>query len=167
MKTGLLEKKDRILSFLSNISWRKMGFIHSFLLSSKLTENLTLSTVTSTLHEPVSIRRQDVLRVVWGHDHRLSTTAAWVLSPHHLSHCQPGTSSHWRWEEKGTTEDEMVGWHHRLNQWTWVWVNSGSWWWTGRPGVLQSMGLQRVGHNWVTELNWKQLKVCDNLLQHE
>ena len=38
-------------------------------------------------------------------------------------------------------------------QWTWVWVNSGSWWWTGRPGVLQSMGSQRVGHNWATELN--------------
>ena len=39
-------------------------------------------------------------------------------------------------------------------QWTGVWVNSGSWRWTGRPGVLQSMGLQRVGHDWVTELNW-------------
>ena len=36
-------------------------------------------------------------------------------------------------------------------QWTWVWVNSGSWWWTGRPGVLQFMGLQRVRHNWATE----------------
>ena len=57
----------------------------------------------------------------------------------------------WRWEEKGTTEDEMVGWHHRLNG-KWVWVNSGSWWWTGWPGLLQSMGLQRVGHDWVTEL---------------
>ena len=39
------------------------------------------------------------------------------------------------------------------HQWTWVWVNSGSWWWTGRPGVLQFMGSQRVGHDWVTELN--------------
>ena len=39
-------------------------------------------------------------------------------------------------------------------QWTWVWVNSGSWWWTGRHGVLQSMGSQRVGHDWATELNW-------------
>ena len=39
-------------------------------------------------------------------------------------------------------------------QWTGVWVNSGNWWWTGRPGVLQSTGLQRVGHNWKTELNW-------------
>ena len=41
--------------------------------------------------------------------------------------------------------------------WTWVWVNSGSWWWTGRPDVLQFMGSQRVGHNWVTELNWTEL----------
>ena len=39
-------------------------------------------------------------------------------------------------------------------QWLWVWVVSGSWWWTGRPGVLQFMRLQRVGHDWVTELNW-------------
>ena len=39
-----------------------------------------------------------------------------------------------------------------LTQWTWVWVNSGSWWWTGRPGVLRFMGLQRVGHGWATEL---------------
>ena len=39
-------------------------------------------------------------------------------------------------------------------QWTWVWVNSGNWWWTGRPGVLQFMGLKRVRHDWVTELNW-------------
>ena len=46
------------------------------------------------------------------------------------------------------------GWMASLTQWTWVWVNSRSWWWTRRPGVLQSMGLQRVGHNWVTELNW-------------
>ena len=43
-------------------------------------------------------------------------------------------------------------------QWTWVWVNSGSWWWTGRPGVLQSMGSQRVGHDWVTKLNWYMFK---------
>ena len=42
-------------------------------------------------------------------------------------------------------------------RWTCVWVSSGSWWWTGRPGVLQSMGLQRVGHDWVTELNWNWL----------
>ena len=49
------------------------------------------------------------------------------------------------------------GWMASPTQWTWVWVNSGSWWWTGRPGVLQSMGSQRVGHNWATELNWSVL----------
>ena len=43
-------------------------------------------------------------------------------------------------------------------RWTRVWVNSGSWWWTGRPGVLQFMGLLRVGHDWATELNWIFLK---------
>ena len=43
-------------------------------------------------------------------------------------------------------------------RWTWVWVNSGSWWWTGRPGVLRFMGLQRVRHDWATELNWAILE---------
>ena len=46
------------------------------------------------------------------------------------------------------------GWMASPTWWTWVWVNSGSWWWTGRPGVLWFMGLQRVGHDWVTEMNW-------------
>ena len=44
-----------------------------------------------------------------------------------------------------------------MTRWTWVWVNSGSWWWTGRPGVLRFMGLQRVRHDWATELNWTDL----------
>ena len=42
-------------------------------------------------------------------------------------------------------------------QWTWVWVNSGSWLWTGKPGGLQSTGLQRVGHDWATELDWTEV----------
>ena len=68
----------------------------------------------------------------------------------------PDARKDWRQEEeKVTTEHEMVGW-------TWVWASSRSWWWTGRPGVLQSMGLQRVRHNWATELNWCQLNVQNN-----
>ena len=53
------------------------------------------------------------------------------------------------------------GWHRvrcwmaSPTQWAWVWVSSGSWWWTRRPGVLQCMGSQRVGHDWATELNWR------------
>ena len=46
------------------------------------------------------------------------------------------------------------GWMVSQTQWTWVWVNSGSWWWTGRPGMLQSMGSQRLRRYWATELNW-------------
>ena len=48
------------------------------------------------------------------------------------------------------------GWMASPTQWTCVWVNSGSWWWTGRPGMLKSMGSQRVGHDWMTELNWTE-----------
>ena len=50
------------------------------------------------------------------------------------------------------TEDEMVG-MVLLTRWTWVWASFRGWWWTGKPGVLQSMGLQRVGHDWATEPN--------------
>ena len=57
--------------------------------------------------------------------------------------------------KKGTIEDEMVGWHYWLGGHE-FWANSGSWWWTGKPGMLQSMGLQRVRHNWVTECNWTE-----------
>ena len=49
---------------------------------------------------------------------------------------------------------------------SWVWVNSGCWWWTGRPGVLQFMGLERVRHNWATELNWTCIKLGKKFLNH-
>ena len=51
------------------------------------------------------------------------------------------------------------GWMASLTQWTRVWVNSGSWWWTGRPAVLRSMESQRLGHDWATDLNWWSLMV--------
>ena len=67
----------------------------------------------------------------------------------------------WCWErlkaEREGDDRGWDGWMASLPQWMWVWVNSGSWWWTGRPGVLQSMGSQRVGRDWATELNWTEL----------
>ena len=61
----------------------------------------------------------------------------------------------WYWErlKVGGEGDgrEGDGWMASLIQWTWVWVNSRNWWWTGSPGLLQSMGFQRVGHDWATE----------------
>ena len=62
----------------------------------------------------------------------------------------PDAGKEWG-QEEGMTEDEMARWHHWI-RWTWVWVDSGSWWWTGRPGMLWFMGSQRVGHDWATEL---------------
>ena len=58
------------------------------------------------------------------------------------------------------------GWMASLTRRVWVWVNSGSWWWTGRPGVLRFMGLQRVGHDWATELTQLNLKINQTRLSN-
>ena len=64
----------------------------------------------------------------------------------------------WHWEGLGAggegDDRGWDGWMASLTRWTWVWVNSGSWWWTGRPGVLRFMGSQRVRHGWATDLIW-------------
>ena len=64
----------------------------------------------------------------------------------------------WCWEglgARGEGDDRgWDGWMASLTQRTWVWVNSGSWWWTGRPGMLRFIGSQRVGHDWATDLIW-------------
>ena len=66
----------------------------------------------------------------------------------------------WCWEGLGIggegDDRGWDGWIASLTRWTWVWVNCGSWWWTGRPGMLRFMGLQRVKHDWATELNWSE-----------
>ena len=83
-----------------------------------------------------------------------NTLATWCQERTHLK--RP-----WCWErEKAGREGDDRGWDGWMaspTRWTWVWVDSGSGWWTGRPGVLQFMGSQRVGHDWVTGLNWTEL----------
>ena len=82
-----------------------------------------------------------------------------VLWPPHAKSWLTGKDSDagrdWEGDDRG-----WDGWMASPTQWTWVWVNSGSWWWTGRPGVLRFMGSQRVGHDWVTELNWTEWSLC-------
>ena len=84
----------------------------------------------------------------------------------------------WCWErlQAGGEGDNRGwdGWMASPTWWTWVSVDSGSWWWTGRPGVLWFMGLQRVGHAWVTELNWTEIvlitystQIMRNVLEKE
>ena len=69
----------------------------------------------------------------------------------------------WCWERlKAGGEGDNTGWDGwmaSLTQWSWVWVSSGSWWWTGRPSILQSMALERFRHGWVTELNSTRQKL--------
>ena len=73
----------------------------------------------------------------------------------------PHLKKPWCWERLkagGEGNDrEWDGWMASPTQWTWVWVNSGSWWWTGRPGMLQSMGSQRVRPKWATKLTEESL----------
>ena len=74
----------------------------------------------------------------------------------------------WCWErlKAGGEGDNDRGWDDWMaspTQWTWVWVNCGSWWWRRRPGVLQSMGLQRVWYDWATELN-RRLQILQSKL---
>ena len=83
----------------------------------------------------------------------------------------------WYWErlKVGGEADNRGwdGWMESLTRWTWDWASSGSWWWTGKPGVLQSTGSQRVRHYWATELNWTTLSsampssFCLSLSQHQ
>ena len=82
-----------------------------------------------------------------------NTLATWCKELTHLK--RP-----WCWERlKAGEEGDSRGWDGWMTsptQWTWVWVSSGSWWWAWRPGMLQSMGSQRVELNWMTELNWPE-----------
>ena len=82
---------------------------------------------------------------------KLQYFATWCAELTHLK--RP-----WCWERlKAGGEGDHIGWDGwmaSLTQWTWVWLNSGNWRWTERPGMLQSMESQRVGHDWVTEVNW-------------
>ena len=79
-----------------------------------------------------------------------------ILWPPHEKSWLIGKDSCWEALGAGGEGDDRGwdGWMASLTQWTWVWVNSRSWWWTGRPGVLRFMGWPRVGHDWATELNW-------------
>ena len=91
-----------------------------------------------------------------------NTLAAWCEE---LTHWKRS----WPWERLkvgGEGDDRgWDGWMASLTRWTWVWVTRGSWWWTGRPGVLRFMGSQRVGHDWVTELNWNTVKLLFKVVE--
>ena len=95
----------------------------------------------------------------------------WSWSPNTLATWCEGLT-HWKrpwcWERlKAGREGDNRGWDGwmaSLTQRTWAWASSGSWWRTGKPGVLQSMRSQRVGHDWATELNWNSVYITELLI---
>ena len=113
--------------------------------------------VPRTARSNQSILKKSILNIHWKDwwwSISSNTLATWCKE---LTHWQKP----WCWERlKAGGEGDNRGWDGWMassTQWTWVWANSRSWWWIGRPGILQSTGSQRVGHDWVTELNW-----CDS-----
>ena len=92
-------------------------------------------------------------------DAKAETPVLWPHSCKELTHWK----RLWGWEglgARGEGDDRRWdGWIASLTRCTWVWVNSRSWWWTGRPGMLQFMGSQRVRHDRATELNWTECKL--------
>ena len=77
----------------------------------------------------------------------------------------------WCWEELGAggegDDKGWDGWMASPTRWTWAWVNSRCWWWTGRPGMLWFMGSQRVRHDWATELNWRPVSFSRTIRNDE
>ena len=101
-----------------------------------------------------SILKEIVLGVHWKDwcwSWNFNTLATWCRELTHLK--RPGCWERLRAGGEGDNRG-WDGWMASPPQWTWVWVNSGSWWRTGKPGVLQFMRSQRVWHDWVTGLNW-------------
>ena len=144
--------------------WRKLSAEELMLLNCSVGEDSWES--LGLQGDPTSPSyRRSVLSVHWKDwcwSWNSNTLATWCEELTHLK--RP-----WCWERLragGEVNDRgWDGWMASPTQWTWVWINSGSWWWTGRPGVLQCMWLQRVGHHWATKLklnyiisflSWKQ-----------
>ena len=103
--------------------------------------------------DPSCPSRKSVLNIHWKDwcwSWNSNILATWCEEPTHFK--RP-----WSWKRlkaRGEGDDGgWDGWMTSPTQWAWVWVNSRSWWWTWMPGMLQSMGSQRVRHDWVTELN--------------
>ena len=127
-----------------------------------------------------------LLRIPWTarRSNSVNSKGKWVLNIHWKDWWLSWNSNtiatwcevltHWKrplcWERL-KAEGNDRGWDGRmasLTRWTWVWLSSESWWWPGRPGVLQSMVLQRVGHDWATDtterLNWTELNDLCSLI---
>ena len=135
--------------------WRKLSSKELMLLNCGVGEDSWES--LGLQGDPASLFwRRSALGFLWKEWCWSWNSSTWATSCEELTHWK----RLWCWEGLGAREEGdnrgWDGWMASLTRWTWIWVNSGSWWWTGRPGVLRFRGSQRVGHDWATELNWTE-----------
>ena len=134
--------------------WRKLNTKELMLLNCGVGEDSWESLDCKKI-QPVHYKGDQSWDFFGRNDAKAETPVLWP--PHEKSWL---IGKDWCWEGLGAggegDDRGWDGWMASLTRWTWVWVNSGSWWWTGRPGVLLFMGSQRVRHNWATELNWTE-----------
>ena len=158
-------KKKKDFCFSSSHIWiRELDYKESWTLKNWCFWTVVLE---KTLESPLDCKEiqpvhpegdQPWVFIGWCWSWNSNTLANWCEGLTHLK--RP-----WCWERLGTggegDDRGWDGWMASLTQWTWVWVNSRSWWWTGRPGVLRFIGSQRVEHDWATELNWTKINERD------
>ena len=136
--------------------WRKLSTEELMLLNCSVGEDSRESPLDCKEFQLVHPKGLNIHCKDWFWSWNSSTLATW---------CEELTQwkRPWCWERlRVGGEGDDRGWDGcmaSLTQWTWVWVDSRSWWWTGRPGVVQLMGSQRVGHDWATELNWTYILI--------
>ena len=139
--------------------WRKLSTKELMLLNCGVGEDSWES--LGLQGDPTSpFYRRSALGVLWKEWCWSWNSSTFATSCEELTHwkrlwCWEGLGAGGEGDDKG-----WDGWMASPTQWTWVWVNSGRWWWTGRPGVLRFMGSQRVRHDWATELNWMTNQCC-------
>ena len=163
-QSGLHIKKQRHYFANKGPSSQSYGFSSSHVWSetdykqSWMPKNLCFWAVVleTTLSSPLGCKEIRLVHQPWvfigrtDADLKLQYFGHWCKELTHLKRpwCWEGLRAGGEGDDRGWN-----GWMASPTQWTWVWVNSGSWWWTGRAGLLRFMGLQRVGHDWATELN--------------
>ena len=136
--------------------WRKLSAEELMLLNCVVLEKTLESPLDCKEIQPVHSKGDQPWVFFGRNDAKAETPVLW---PPHAKSWLTGKRL-WCWEGLGAggegDDRGWYGWMASLTRWMWVWVNSRSWWWTGRPGVLQFKGSQRVGNDWVTELNWTE-----------
>ena len=148
-----------LVALFANIFSQSIGYLFIlFMVSFVVQKLLSWTVVLEKTLESARRSNQSILKIspgclleglMWSWNSSTLATSWEELTHWKRPWCWEGLGSRGQGDDRG-----WDGWMASPTPWTWVWVNSRSWWWTGRPGVLWFMGSQRIRHDWATELNW-------------